>query len=162
LQQVEVSGFNVTAITWRHREINFLRLLKANFFVSAKFAYTNLFTVPFNAPYFGYYVEGPGGTRLLNYCEGFSNAMKIEELRELGNKFKVDILLAGAQLDFERYVSSGVACLAPKTVVLFHPHEAMFNRIGLKSSEMQVFVKGIKRELPEVKIVVIKPMTYLN
>ena len=161
-QTIRCDGFNITAFEWRHREINFLRLLKADFLISARFAFMNLFQVPFNAPYFGYFIETPGGFKIMNYCEGFSNAMKIEEVQDLGRRYKIDVLLAGAQLNFEHYVSTGVEALAPKTVVLFHPHKAMFDRIGLKSSDVSLFKNGISSKLPRVKIVAPDPMGYIS
>ena len=63
------------------------------------------------------------------------------------------------QLDFEKQLSEGVAALSPKKVVLFHPHEAMFEKIGLKSSPPQVFVEGVRRALPEAEVIVAKPQS---
>jgi hypothetical protein len=83
--------------------------------------------------------------------------MKIEEVCELGQRFKTDVLLAGMQLNFEEQLSEGVAALSPRTVVLFHPHEAMFEKIGLRSSPPQIFVERVKRALPEAEVIVAKP-----
>jgi len=161
-QKVQFSGFDITAFEWRHREINFLKLLKADFVTSSKFAFMNLFQVPFNAPYYGYYIEIPGSLRIMNYCEGFSNAMKIDEVRDLGRRLKVDVLIAGAQLNFEDFVALGVEALAPKTVVLFHPHQAMFDRIGLKSSDINVFIDKISNRISDVNIILAQPMQYID
>ena len=163
-QEVSISDFTITAFEWDHRKVSISRLvrggvLKARFFSSFQSAWHNLFKVPFNAPYFGFYVEGPDNMRLMNYCEGFSNLMKIERVRELGRSFKTDVLLAGMQLNFEKQLSEGVAALSPKKVVLFHPHEAMFEKIGLKSSPPQVFVQGVRHALPGAEVIVPKPQS---
>ncbi len=161
-QEASISDFKITAFEWGHRKVSILRLfrggiLRAEFFSSFQSAWHNLFKVPFYAPYFGFYVQAPDNIRLMNYCEGFSNLMKIEEVRELGQRFKTDVLLAGMQLNFEEQLSEGVAALSPKKVVLFHPHEAMFEKIGLRSSSPQIFVEGVKRALPEAEVIVAKP-----
>jgi len=161
-QEVSVSDFKITAFEWDHRKVSISRLFrrglfKTQFFSSFQSAWHNLFKVPFNAPYFGFYVEGPDNMRLMNYCEGFSDLMKIERVRELAQRFKTDILFAGMQLDFEKQLSEGVAALSPKKVVLFHPHEAMFEKIGLKSSPPEIFVEGVRRALPEAEVIVAKP-----
>lgn len=163
-EEVTVSDFKITAFEWDHRKVSISRLFRGGlfrgqFFSSFQSAWHNLFKVPFNAPYFGFYVEGPDNMRLMNYCEGFSNLMKIERLREIARRFKADTLLAGMQLDFEKQLSEGVAALSPKKVVLFHPHEALFENIGLTSSPPQVFVEGVRRALPEAEVIVAKPQS---
>ena len=161
-ERVEIADFAITAFPWRHREINFIRLLRADFLTSARFAILNLLMVPFHAPYFGYHVETPGGTKVLNYCEGFSNAMVLDEVQELGRRFETDVLLAGTQLDFVEFVGSGVAAFNPEIAVLFHPHEAMFDRIGLKSSPREEFEEAIRKESARTAIVRAEPMEYVN
>ncbi|HEC62635.1 MAG TPA: MBL fold metallo-hydrolase [bacterium] len=179
-QEVCISGYKITAFEWQHREFNFSKMIRAdlaasfrfiyrhlfkasceqlreNLFSSFNFAWLNLLQAPFHAPYFGFYVEGPDNIRLMNYCEGFSAKMKIEETRELGRRFRPEIVLAGMQLDFEKELSEGVAALSPKTVVLFPPHEAIFEKVGLKSSPPQKFVEEVKRKSPEADIIVAKP-----
>lgn len=163
-QEVNVSGFKITAFEWGHREVSTLRAIKEGFLRAElygilRFAWLNLLKAPHTSPYFGFYVEGPDNLRLMNYCEGLSNAMKIEEVRELGQRFKTDILIAGMQLNFEEQVSEGVAALSPKTVILFHPHEVLFERLGLKSSPPQTFVDNIRRTLPEAEVIIAKPQS---
>jgi hypothetical protein len=167
LQQVDICGFKITAFEWGHREVTILRLakeglLRAELLSTLQFAWLNLLKVPFYAPYFGFHVEGPNNLRLMNYCEGFSDAMKINEILKMGQRFKTDILLAGMQLNFEEELSKGVAALAPKTVVLFHPHTAMFERLGLKSSPPQVFVDKISQALPDANVIVAEPQMSLT
>jgi hypothetical protein len=163
-QEVGVSDFKITAFEWDHRKVSISRLFRGGlfrgqFFSSFQAAWHNLFKVPFHAPYFGFYVEGPENMRLMNYCEGFSNLMRIEAVRELAQRFRTDILLAGMQLDFERQLTEGVAAVSPNKVVLFHPHEVLFEKIGLRSSPPQVFVEGVRRALPEAEVIVARPQS---
>jgi hypothetical protein len=46
-----------------------------------------------------------------------------------------------------------------KRLELFHPHEAMFEKIGLKSSPPEIFVEGVRRALPEAEVIVAKPQS---
>ena len=112
-------------------------------------------------PITGFSWKYPTGTTILNYCEGFSNSMEEEEVRDLGRKMRPDILLAGIQLDFEEYVAKGVEALSPKTVVLFHPHEAFFERVGLKSKPLQAFVDKIRERTPQIKIILASVQSYV-
>jgi hypothetical protein len=157
-QEVKVSGFKITSFEWQHRNISFRKFFKGNFTTAFQFVWYSLFRSPFNAPKFGYYVEGPEGLKLMNYGEGFSNLMDIKQVRELGQKFKPNVLLAGMQLNFEAYLSDGVAALSPETVILFHPHEKLFEKFKLKSSSPQAFVESIKRKLPKAQIIIAEPM----
>jgi hypothetical protein len=163
-EEISVSGFKITAFEWGHREVSTLRVirdgvLRANIYEVLRFAWLNLFKAPYTTSYFGFFVECPDNIRLMNYCEGFSDIMKIGEIRNLGQRFKTDVLLAGMQLDFEEYAAQGTAALSPKTLILFSPHEALFDKIGLKSSPAQTFVDKISEVLPEVKIIIAKPQT---
>jgi len=163
-EEVNVSGFKITAFEWGHREVSTLRsikegLLRAELYGILRFAWLNLLKAPHISPYFGFYVEGPDNQRLMNYCEGFNDLTNIQKVRELGQRFKTDILVAGMQLNFEEQVSQGVAALSPKTVILFHPHELLFERLGLKSSPPQTFVDNIRRASPEAEVIIAKPQS---
>lgn len=160
-QQTTQGGFKITAFEWRHRVINFMRIVKADWIRGLQFAWINMMQVPFNSPYYGFFIEMPNGVRIMNYCEGFSNAMNVEEVRELGRKLKPDILLAGIQLDFDDSVAQGVAALAPKTVVLFHPHEPLFEKVGLKSKPPGVFIEKIRQQAPRVQIALAQVQSYV-
>ena len=161
-QEVTVSDFKITAFEWGHREVSipkFIKegILRARIFPSFQFAWLNMFKSPFNAPYYGFFVELPDKLRIMNYCEGFSDHMKIEEVEELGEKFEIDILFAGTQLNFEEYLARGVSALSPKTVILFHPHKALFEKLGLKSSPPEKFMETVKQSSPDVKIIMAEP-----
>ena len=162
LEEISVSGFKITAFEFGHREVSTLRFLKegflrANLIPVLRYAWLNLLNSPPSTPFHGFFVEGPDNLRLMNYCEGFSDVLKIEEIRNLAQRFKIDLLLAGIQLDFEEYVAQGVSALSPKTVILFHPHEALFEKVGLKSSTAQTFADKISELSPEVNIIIANP-----
>jgi len=159
-QETVQGDFRITAFEWRHRVIHFFPIIKADWIRGLQFAWINLLQVPFKAPYYGFSVQLPNGTRILNYCEGFSNSMKLEEVRELGRRLKPDILLAGMQLNFDDFVAQGVSALSPKIVVLFHPHEAFFEKVGLKSKPPQAFIDRIRQEAPQVEIILAQVQAY--
>jgi hypothetical protein len=160
--EIEVSGFKINTFTWEHRDISFLAFLKGDIPTALQFIWYGVFRSPFNAPKFGYYVEGPEGLSLLNYGEGFNNLMYIQQVRELGKRFKPDILLAGMQLKFENELASGVEAFSPNKVVLYHPHEKLFEKYKLVSSPAETFTESIKRKLPDAEIVVPNPMDTIS
>jgi len=161
-QEIIVAPFKITAFEWRHRDVNFLKLLQSDPITSLQFIWLNFFKAPLNTPFFGFFIVGPNNLRLMNYCEGFNNTMKLKEVQELGERFKPDILLAGVQLNFEDYVAQGVAALAPKTVILYHPHTPLFEKVGLESSPVHRFVESIKQASSTVEILLARPkMVYL-
>jgi hypothetical protein len=156
-QEIQISDFAITAFEWGHREVSIPRfikegLLKAKFFPTLQFAWLNLFKVPFNVPYYGFYVKLPEQVGIMNYCEGFSDHMRIESVEALADKYKTDILLAGMQLNFEDHVSRGASSLSPKSVVLFHPHKVLFESLGLKSSPPETFVEKLRQALPDTNV----------
>ena len=122
-----------------------------------QFAWLNLFKVPFNVPYYGFYVKLPDGTGIMNYCEGFSDHMKIESVKALAERYRTDILLAGMQLNFEDHVVSGAADLSPKSVLLFHPHKVLFESLGLKSSPPETFTEKLRQALPDADVLIAEP-----
>ena len=125
-ETIKAAGYSITAFDWGHREMSredvFREgLLRAEIFPTIQFAWLNFIGSPFTAPYFGYCVETPLGTKVLNYCEGFNDLMKIETITDLRELFSPEVLLAGIQLNFEREVSLGVQAFAPKKAILFTP-----------------------------------------
>jgi len=156
-QTIDVCGFKITAFEWEHRDISFWNFFKGDIITASQFVWYSLFRSPFSAPKLGYYVEGPGGLRLMNYSEGFNNLMATKHILELAERFKPNILLAGMQLNFEEPLAEGVAALAPDTVVLFHPHEKLFEKFKITSSPPDIFLKNVKLKLPEAEVIIAKP-----
>ncbi len=157
-EQLDVRGFKITAFTWRHRDVNPLRgVFRPQIFEGMKWAWQALIMCPAWARFMGYHVEMPDGRSVLNYSEGFNSSMRIEEVRPLAEKLKTDVLLAGMQLDFEDYVAAGAELLAPKKVVLFHPHKEFFKQIRKVSSSPEVFAGAVKKRLNGADVVTIDP-----
>jgi hypothetical protein len=163
---VDVGDFRITAFEWGHREISYKKffkegLLRAQILPTLQFAWLNFMGSPFTAPFFGYLVECPGGLKVMNYCEGFSDAMDEKALRNLVERFHPDVVLAGAQLNFQDYVSKGIGILAPKKVFLFHPHFSMFSKLGLSSASLEEFAAQAREENPNMEVIACEPaMTY--
>jgi hypothetical protein len=157
----EVSGFKITTFPWKHRDINlFWAMPKALFTgntTQLSWAWSSATKAPFSAPYTGFHVELPDGTGILNYNEGFNSKMTDREIQELGQRFKVDVLLAGMQLDFTRDLARGVAALAPKTVILYPPHEKFHEMMGATSEPWTSFAEAARTALPQAKIVIAEP-----
>ena len=166
-QEITVSDFKITAFEWGHREVSipkFIKegILRARIYPSFQFAWLNMLKSPFNAPYYGFYLELPNQLKIMNYCEGFSDHMKIEEVEKLAKKFETDILFAGTQLNFEEHLARGVAALSPKTVILFHPHKALFEKLGLKSSPPEKFMEAVMKSSPHVRLLMAEPNASYN
>lgn len=154
-------GFKITAFPWKHRDINLFtsitkQLLRGST-TQLAWAWSSLTNAPFYAPFTGYHVKLPNGVTVLNYNEGFNVAMTDEEILDLGNRFKTDILLAGMQLNFMDDVARGVAALKPKIVVLYPPHEKFFEMMGAKSEPPAAFVRAITSRFPEITVYVAEP-----
>ena len=107
---------------------------------------------PMFAPYHGFHVAVPGGKGVLNYGEGFNYTMVIDEVRALGKRFRPDIVLAAAQLEFEEYAASGAAALGASTVILHHPHQKLFEKINVTSSPPDVFVAAVTEKMPDAEV----------
>jgi L-ascorbate metabolism protein UlaG (beta-lactamase superfamily) len=165
-EATEISGFRITAFDWKHRDINLARAVaRAVFSANAtqlKWAWSSATKAPFYAPYMGFHVELADGTTILNYNEGFNSKMTDREIQELGRRFKVDVLLAGMQLNFVDDVARGVAALSPKTVVLYPPHEKFHEMMGATSAPWSAFAEATAHAAPEAKIVVAEPGTTLT
>lgn len=162
-ETLDVSGIKITAFEFRHRNISLLKaFIGGGIIHGLNFAYTNLFLVPFSARKFGYFIEMPDGLRIMNYGEGFNDKMQMEEVSEIGQHFKTDVLFTGVQLHFEKYVASGVVKLKPNSAILFHPHEKLFDKIGISSSSREIFANSIRKVMPDVEIINSEPNTYAD
>jgi len=158
LKPIEIFNLKITSVPWRHRVRNLVKnVLRPQIIEGIKWTWNSLIKCPFYAPYTGYHIEFPNGLRILNYGEGFNNDMILDDVVDLGKRFQTDILLAGYQLNFEEYVAKGAAALAPKTVILYHPHEYLFKQLGIQTSSPEVFSKAIKKYLPDVKTIIAQP-----
>jgi L-ascorbate metabolism protein UlaG (beta-lactamase superfamily) len=160
-QSVAVEGFRITALPWKHRDINLYKALtKAVFHGNAtqlKWAWSSATNAPFYAPYTGFHVELPNGLTVLNYNEGFNTKMTDAEIAEVARRFRVDILLAGMQLDFVDDVVRGVAALRPKIVILYPPHEKFHAMMGVVSRPWSEFADAVKERCPDIAVRIASP-----
>lgn len=158
-EEVTVAGFKITAFPWYHRKISYRKFLQGNFITGATFGLLNLLKSPYNAPYYGFHIVTPDGLNLLNFTEGFNNLFPTDEMEQLGEKFRPSVLIGGMQLHYENDVARGVKSIAPKTFIMYHPHEKLFGSMHLESSPPETFVERIKEVAPEVNILLPEPMT---
>jgi L-ascorbate metabolism protein UlaG (beta-lactamase superfamily) len=160
-ESVAVPGYKITALPWKHRDINlFKALTKAVFQGNAtqlSWAWSSATNAPFYSPYTGFHVELPDGTTILNYNEGFNTKMTDEEITALGTRFHTDILLAGMQLNFMDDVVRGVAALRPKMVILYPPHEKFHEMMGVRSSPWDAFERAVSSRFPDIAVHVAAP-----
>lgn len=161
LESVSVPGFKITALPWKHRDINLYKALaKAVFQGNAtqlKWAFHSATSAPFYAPYTGFHIELPDGTTVLNYNEGFNSKMTDDEIRLIGARFKTDILLAGMQLNFVDDVVRGVLALRPRVVILYPPHERFHAMMGVTSAPWSEFARAVTSAAPATRVQVAEP-----
>lgn len=159
--EVSLPGFKVTALPWKHRDINLYKALtKAVFQGNAtqlSWAWSSATNAPFYSPYTGFHVELADGTTVLNYNEGFNTKMTDAEAADLGRRFRTDILLAGMQLYFIDDVVRGVAGIKPKVVILYPPHEKFHEMMGATSAPWEDFANAVKSRFPEIDVRIAAP-----
>lgn len=160
-ESVSLPGFKVSALPWKHRDINLYKALtKAVFHANAtqlSWAWSSLTNAPFYSPYTGFHVELPNGLTILNYNEGFNSKMTDDGIAEAGRHFRTDVLLAGMQLHFIDDVVRGVTALRPKVVVLYPPHEHFHGMMGVKSAPWTDFADAIRNRFAEVTVHIAEP-----
>jgi len=157
-EEVTVEGFKITAFSWYHRPINYLNFFKGNLVTGLTFTLTNLLKAPYDAPYYGFFVETSDGFRALNFTEGLNPLFPTGEMKELAKKFNPCVLIGGAQLHYEEDVARAVKAISPETFIMYHPHEKLFGSMKLKSSTPETFIKHAKNAVPKVKIIYPEPM----
>lgn len=166
LQSVEVHGFRITTFGWKHRDINLAGALAKAVLggntTQLKWFWSSATKAPFYAPYTGFHVELPDGTCILNYNEGFNSKMTDQEIQDLAKRFRVDVLLAGMQLDFTSDLERGIAALAPKSIVLYPPHEKFHEMMGVRSHPWSEFEEVARRAAPSASVVVAVPGTVVD
>lgn len=163
---IDIRGFRITTFGWKHRDINlpgaFTRAVFGGNATQLKWFWSSATQAPFYAPYTGFHVQLPDGVSILNYNEGFNSKMTDEEIRALGRRFRVDVLLAGMQLDFTADVARGVAALSPRVVMLYPPHEKFHEMMGAKSAPWRDFAAAAQAAAPSARVVVAEPGTVLD
>ena len=159
-------GFTIEAFGWKHRDINLVRsvsraLLRGNT-TQLAWAWSSATRAPFYAPYVGYVLTLADGLTIMNYNEGFNTKMTDDEIAALARRFRVDVLLAGMQLNFVADVHRGVAALKPKMVLLYPPHENFHAMMGATSRPWAEFVAAAQAAAPQARVVALSPGTEVH
>jgi L-ascorbate metabolism protein UlaG (beta-lactamase superfamily) len=162
----KVAGLAIETFGWKHRDIRLVRsvtkaLLRGNT-TQLVWAGSSATRAPFYAPYRGYVLTLPSGLTVMNYNEGFNTKMTDGEIDKLARRFRVDVLLAGMQLDFVSDVRRGVAALQPKKVLLYPPHEKFHAMMGASSRPWSEFTAAAQTAAPQAQIVALAPGTQVD
>ena len=163
---ISVRGFKVDAFGWKHRDIKLVRAIARAVFrgntTQLAWAWSSATRAPFYAPYTGFVLTLPSGLTVMNYNEGFNTKMTDAEITALGERFSVDVLIAGMQLDFVADVRRGVAALKPTLVLLYPPHEKFHAMMGASSRPWSEFTAAAQEAAPEAKVVALAPGTQVS
>jgi L-ascorbate metabolism protein UlaG (beta-lactamase superfamily) len=154
-------GFKIDTFAWKHRDVNLPVAVSHALFrrntTQLAWAWSSATRAPFYAPYRGYVLTLPGGLTVMNYNEGFNTKMTDREIAELAQRFRVDVLLGGMQLDFVDDVRRGVAALRPGVVLLYPPHEKFHAMMGRISRPWAEFVAAAQTAAPRAQVVGLVP-----
>lgn len=165
-RSLEVPGFKIDTFLWKHRDINLVSSLTKALFrgntTQLAWAWSSATRAPFYAPYTGYVLTLSEGLRIMNYNEGFNSKMSDREINDLGQRFRIDVLLGGMQLDFVDDVQRGIAALQPKQILLYPPHEKFHDMMGVISRPWTDFVSAAHAAAPHAKVIVLAPGTKVN
>lgn len=153
-----VAGFEITAFEWRHRDVSYAQgVFGGGVLHGIKWAWTALTKVPSFSPCLGFHVRMTGYQTVTNYSEGFTQNLDLDQARNVAARFETDVLVAGANCQFEKFVSEGAAVFRPSTVMLYHPHEKLFEKINVDSATPEAFVSAVKRLLPASEVLYAEP-----
>ena len=161
-EEVRINGYKITAFPWRHRKINYMRFFMGNLFTAFYFTLSSLLRAPFNAPFYGFFIETPDGYRIMNFTEGMNTLLPTDEVRDFGKRFKPEILIAGMQLDYEKDVARAAAAINPKHIILYQPHEKMFAKMNIQSTPQEIFVSLVKKAIPNANIILPEANSFIE
>lgn len=154
---LETAGFKVSAFEWVHRRINYLKFLGGDFITGAKFSLINILTCPTTGPYYGFVVRAPDGLTIMNLTEGTNNFLPLGEIRAVAQQYSPTVLVAGMQLAYEQDVARAVEAVGPEQLIMYHPHQALFARMGIQSSPPEAFRAAVEKLNPGVEIITPRP-----
>ncbi len=148
---VAVEGIRLHTFEWDHRIVD----PKAMFAQTSAPTFEQLRTIYFATPHaarrMGFVVELADGRKVVNYCEGFNDQTQMDKVAAVAARHRPDVLIGGAQLDYDGFTAEAIATLKPRVAVLFHPHRAYFDLIGLRSKPIEAFLARIAEECPGVE-----------
>lgn len=155
-QTLEWNGLRLTTFEWDHRIVNTKSMFAAR--PEAMALLSDLyFGNPYGARRMGFTVTLEDGRRLTNYCEGFNDQTRMDRVRQVAERDRPDIVIAGAQLDYPAQVAEAATILRPGRLVLFHPHEAYFTFIGLPSRPPADFIAAVRAAAPGITVDAVEP-----
>ncbi len=165
--KVRVAEVEIGLFPWKHRDINLVKAMSKAVFrgnaTQLSWAWSSATNAPFYAGYTGFHLTLPDGMTVLNYNEGFNSKTTEADLAQLHRDYpRVDVLLAGMQLNFIDDVVRGVQALGPKLVFLYPPHEKFHEMMEVSSAPWADFASAVRRACPQVQVVVAEPGTVVQ
>jgi ribonuclease BN (tRNA processing enzyme) len=161
-KEIATPAFKITPFAWGHKEGKMSTLiktliLKGSVIPAIRYGWMNLVEAPFKAPAFGFHVETDEGLRVLNYGEAFTDDTKFGNVELVGERLKTDVLIAGAQLNWQEFLAKGAAITRPKVVILHSPHELVERAAGVPALPPDTYVQSVKRALPHAEVQWVPP-----
>lgn len=145
-----LDGLRLHTFEWDHRLVE----PKKMFALTPASIHEHLRAIYFATPHasrrMGFVVELADGRKLVNYCEGFNDQTRMDQVAAVAARHRPDVLIGGAQLDYDGFTAEAIAILKPRVAVLFHPHRAYFDLIGLRSTPIEAFRSRIAQACPGV------------
>jgi L-ascorbate metabolism protein UlaG (beta-lactamase superfamily) len=165
--KVRVAEVEIGLFPWKHRDINLVKAMSKAVFrgnaTQLSWAWSSATNAPFYAGYTGFHLTLPDGMTVLNYNEGFNSKTTEADLAQLHRDYpRVDVLLAGMQLNFIDDVVRGVQTLEPRCVFLYPPHEKFHEMMEVTSAPWADFASAVRRACPQVQVVVAEPGTVVQ
>lgn len=165
--KVRVVDVEIGLFPWKHRDINLVKAMSKAVFkgnaTQLSWAWSSATNAPFYAGYTGFHLTLADGMTVLNYNEGFNTKTTEADLQQLHRDYpRVDVLLAGMQLNFIGDVVRGVQLLGPKVVFLYPPHEKFHEMMEVTSAPWADFASAVRRACPQVQVVVAEPGTVMQ
>lgn len=103
-----------------------------------------------------------GDLRVHHIGKGFDSTTDWNHLEAVAEDLPADIMVCVAYPDSERDVAEGVEILAPKMVLIHHPHERIYRRLSLQNKPLTRFERFINRRSPEVEVVKLRPESRID
>ncbi|MDI9499138.1 MAG: MBL fold metallo-hydrolase [Bacillota bacterium] len=156
--RVRLGGAELQSFAWSHREVSRSRYLSGDAVFGMRFAAASALLAPPVSSYLGYVLRLANGLCIVNLAEGMNPGLSDGQLAALvGLGYGADVLLAGAQLSFTAACARVVAALRPRQLLLYHPHQVLFERLGLASAPPGDFLTAAREAWPEIEAGYLEP-----
>lgn len=144
IYELEENGFAIKPFRWQHRDFS-PQDVKAD---------DEEMEAMSKVSCFGQIITTPSLKTIVNMSEGANPKLKESDVKAiLKDCFEVDCLIVGCQLDFVPSVKMLCHILKPKVVVVYSPHEALFDALGVESLEICEFIKAVKEVCPKANVI---------